>query len=119
MNQILRSLVIVVGLFFTLGGGVSRADPPPNNDISAQGNTAGGTEALALNTTGINNTAFGYRVLWEGLTPSLPTGGASALQYTFGSNNTANGFAALHGQARNFGGDDNNTAIGAWTLLNN
>lgn len=63
------------------------------------GNTAGGTNALANNSTGSNNTAFGQQALTEN---------------SIGNNNTAVGRRALEKNTAT-----GNTAIGVGTLQNN
>src|SRR5215471_20208977 len=83
----------LVGLM--LLGGVSQSwGGPPNNDVSdANGNTAGGTNALLNNIGGYDNTAFGDGALWLG---------------DNGLYNTAVGFGVFMNNTGNY-----NTAIGA------
>jgi hypothetical protein len=64
-------------------------------------NTAVGTNALVVNTSGFNNTAVGYRSLYSN---------------TIGFNNTALGNGALFG---NTGNAYNNTALGHHSLYSN
>ena len=86
-------------------------------DSDANFNTAGGTDALAALTTGMNNTAFGYHGLFSNTTGGNNTAvGAFALSHnTTGTLNTACGQGALR-----FNEDgDSNTATGARALYLN
>jgi len=64
MNRIHGVVFAVVGFVFALGVAMPTwAGPPPNPTASdVNGNTAGGTDALKIN-TGSNNTAFGLDTL--------------------------------------------------------
>ncbi len=88
---------MIIGLVLTLGALLSWGAAPPNNDVSDNGNTAGGTDALANNTTGTNNTAFGDFALLSNTTGSSNTasGHRALLSNTSGQRNTASGFDAL------------------------
>src|SRR5262245_38348550 len=63
MHRVNRLIGGVVGGVLLLGVGLSWGGPPNNDVTDAQGNTAGGTNALMNNTTGVDNTAFGYGAL--------------------------------------------------------
>ncbi len=54
MNTVSRTTKAVVGLVLMLTAASSWAGPPPNYDVSDQGNTAGGTGAVFSNTSGID-----------------------------------------------------------------
>jgi hypothetical protein len=64
----------------------------------AIGNTALGSKALALNTTGSKNMACGYRALYSNISGNQNTAGGYQALYTnnSGSSNTANGYEALY-----------------------
>ena len=80
-------------------------------------NTATGSAALQLNTTGSQNTATGYQALRTNTTGSQNTaGGYGALSVnTTGGTNTATGYGAL--QSNTTGGS--NTATGSAALASN
>src|SRR5215470_2332765 len=100
MHRVYRLAGGVAGLVLMLGVGLSWGGPPNNDVTDAQGNTAGGTNALMNNTTGVDNTAFGY----------------GALRFnTSGSHNNAFGVGAL---GNNMGGSVNN-AFGQGALGSN
>jgi hypothetical protein len=78
-----KSLAIgIAGLVLVLWIGSSGGQAPPNPTSSdAAENTAGGTDALANNTTGFQNTAFGYNALRDNTTGVANTAiGDMALQ---------------------------------------
>jgi hypothetical protein len=80
------------------------------------GNTALGTGALALNTTGSSNTASGYQALLNNKTGVDNTAnGFEALAVNNGDDNTASGYQALGNNAT---GSDN-TASGLHALYSN
>lgn len=83
----------------------------------AQTNTAYGTNALAHNTTGTEDSAFGSDALGQNTTGSGNTAtGWEALYFnTTGYNNTATGIAALEANETGIG----NTATGVGALANN
>jgi len=88
---------------------------PPNNDGSdGSGNTAGGTNALGVLSTGFSNTAFGSQALAANTTASDNAAfGTSALtSATTGGFNTAVGASALFGNTTGTG----NTAAGSFAL---
>jgi hypothetical protein len=81
MHHIQSRTLGIAGLVLLFGNGLSWAGGPPNPTASdANQNTAGGTNALFDNTTGINNIAFGFEAL---------------LFNTTGDDNTASGSEAL------------------------
>jgi hypothetical protein len=64
--------MILVALCFMLGAAPSFAGPP-NNDVSDAGrNTAGGSGALFNNSTGVDNTAFGFLGLASNTVAATP-----------------------------------------------
>src|SRR5258708_1369288 len=101
MKSKLRNAAMSLSFVLALGGAASWGAPPPNNDVSdADGNTAGGTNALINNTTGKYNTATG----------------SGALQFnTSGTDNTATGLSALFNNTTGYA----NTATGETALLSN
>jgi len=125
MNKVVSSVVVVAGLFITLGGAVSWGQVPATNDTSdGSGNTGGGTGALVSVTPGVpspvsgtNNTAYGDSALFSTTSGFLNTAvGLNALKSNdTGYENTATGAGAL---ANNKAGH-NNTASGFEALLNN
>src|SRR5262245_45861738 len=90
----------VLSLVVVLGVGRSWGAPPNNDPSDALANTAGGSNALANDTTGTRNTAWGFNALFSN---------------TDGSNNTATGVEALQS---NLDGDFN-TATGVRALFSN
>jgi len=79
-------------------------------------NTANGAFALFSNTTGAQNTANGAFALFSNTTGNYNTAnGSQALTHNTGELNTANGFNALVSNTSGFG----NTADGYQTLVNN
>ena len=80
-------------------------------------NTATGTAALLLNTTGVNNTASGALALLYNSTgdDNTATGESALYSNATGSGNTATGRVALRGNTTGFG----NTATGGGALLLN
>src|SRR5262249_60680722 len=62
MHHRLSRTLTIIGLMVLLGGGLSWASPPNPTPSDAQGNTAGGTNALQNNTR-TNNTALGDNAL--------------------------------------------------------
>jgi hypothetical protein len=117
MSSILHRTGTILGLVLVLWGGLSWGQQPAGNDVSdAAGNTGGGSGALANNTTGFNNTAYGAGALGANEDNFNTASGAGALaNNTTGSNNTASGFNALE---RNTTGS-NNTASGTEALRQN
>jgi hypothetical protein len=106
----------IAGLVLLLGSGPSWAGPPNPTGSDANGNTAGGADALAVN-TGFNNTGFGYEALGKNTTGSYNTAsGLFALpNNTTGNFNTANGQNALYSNTEG----DVNTASGVNALYYN
>src|SRR5260370_18468362 len=106
--------------------------PPPDGGYSGF-TTAEGQQALHNLTSGIGNSAFGWRSLFDVTTASYntglgggtlalnigdantATGVASLILNTIGTRNTANGAAAM---GFNSAGDDN-AAVGNFSLINN
>ena len=80
-------------------------------------NTAFGFVSLQSNTTGQENTAIGYNSLYTNTTGSINIGlGNSSLFYnTTGGNNTAIGYSSMYNNTTGM----NNTAIGKQSLYNN
>jgi hypothetical protein len=121
MQHHYRKMIVIGSILIAVGAGASWAGPPNPTVSDANGNTAGGTAALANTEAGpsggFNNTAFGSQALTSNLTGDNNTAsGASALAFnTTGSNNTANGVSAL--EANTTG--NNNTASGASALAAN
>ena len=113
-----RTIPLVALLAFFLQTTAAWSAAPPNpTDSDANGNTAGGTDALDALTTGLSNTAFGYHGLVSNTGGSFNTAvGALALSHnTTGNQNTACGRSALR-----FNTDGiNNTASGAFALYSN
>jgi hypothetical protein len=113
MNRVtgllLAGLILILHVPLTWGG------PPNPTGSDANGNTAGGTDALAnVTTNGEANTAFGYLALSLNTVGDNNTAcGYAALQLNAeGINNTARGFGALQ-----FNPSGNaNTALGYSTL---
>jgi hypothetical protein len=118
MHPIQTRTLGIAGLVLLLGNGLSWAGGPPNTTPSDDlQNTAGGTEALFDNTTGLDNTAFGDSALARNTMGGANTAvGFNALQNnTTGGNNQAFGVAALlFNTTGNF-----NTASGVGALLSN
>jgi Chaperone of endosialidase len=105
---------VLLLLGFNTAWGVS----PPNPTASdADGNTAGGTDALVnVTTSGAFNTAFGKQALAFNTSGSFNTSiGADALFFNSGGgDNTAIGYRALFTNVASF-----NTALGTIALSNN
>jgi len=97
MNRV--SGFVIAGLVLVLGVTPSWGVPPNPTPSDSDGNTAGGTNALANVTSGLSNTAFG----------------ASALRFSNGSANTAAGNSALSSNTTG----SFNTASGAFALTSN
>jgi len=92
MNTWMSKTVVMTSLLLTLNGRSSWAGPPNNDPSDNLGNTAGGTTALANNSTGDSNTAYGFQALLNNTTGSLNTAsGAWALR----SNTTGNANVAI------------------------
>jgi hypothetical protein len=82
----------------------------------AQSNTKTGSGAGAKITTGVNNTANGFKALGSDISGSFNTSvGSFSMAFSNGSNNTSVGFQSLF---RNKSGNFN-TALGDGALLNN
>jgi hypothetical protein len=89
--------------------------PPPDGCYPGF-TTAEGCQALQFVTTGVGNTALGWRALFSADGASFNTGvGAAALVLNRGDANTSVGTAAL--LLNGFGG--RNTAVGAAAMVNN
>lgn len=117
MKRVVGLVFLVTSLAFALGATPSRAGAPPNPTASSSGNTAGGTNALIHNTTGLDNTAFGDDAL-SGNTDgrdNAAVGFQALTANTTGTNNSAFGLAAL---GANSNGNDN-TACGVASLFTN
>jgi trimeric autotransporter adhesin len=80
-------------------------------------NTALGSKALALNTTGSKNMACGYRALYSNISGNENTAGGYQALYSnnSGSSNTANGYQALYLNTSGI----YNAGVGFNTLYNN
>jgi hypothetical protein len=106
----------IAGLVLLLGSGPTWAGPPNLTASDANGNTAGGTNVLVIN-TGFYNTGFGDEALGKNTTGTYNTAsGFFALpNNTTGTFNTANGMNAL---GSNTEGDEN-TAGGVSALYSN
>jgi hypothetical protein len=117
MNRVHRLVVGLAGVILLLWVGLSWGGPPPNNDFSLDGNTAGGTGALQKNSVGMFNTAFGARALENNLKGfrNTATGFDTLFSNTDGANNTASGVGALRGNTDGTW----NTASGVSALLGN
>ena len=93
MNRVHRVALVGATLLVTLRAAPSWAGAPPNPTMSDDiaDNTAGGTGALASNTTGLLNTAFGASALSGNTGGNDNTAaGADALEFnTTGNDNTA------------------------------
>jgi hypothetical protein len=63
MNTVSIRAITIVGLILMLTAVSTWAGPPPNNDSSLNGNTAGGTIALGVNGAGEDNSAWGAAAL--------------------------------------------------------
>ena len=98
------------GLILLLWVGLSWGGPPNPTPSDAQGNTAGGTGALGVNTTGANNTASGSYTLYSNTTGDYNTAsGNDALA----SNTTGNGNIAVgHRAGITLTQGDNNIYLG-------
>jgi hypothetical protein len=108
LTGVVAGLVLMVGVTSGWGG-------PPNNDVSdAQGNTAGGTNAL-LHTTGSYNTAFGNNALYSSTIRfgNTASGMNALLSNTTGFGNTVSGNNALYSNTTGY----YNTASGVQALL--
>jgi hypothetical protein len=82
---------------------------------SGYNNIAIGQEALQSNTSGIYNSASGFRALWKsGGNYNTASGGYVMASNTSGNNNTAFGFEALYSNTAGMG----NTAVGYHALHN-
>ena len=68
----------IASLVLLLGGGLSWAGPPNLTASDAAGNTAGGTNAVVNNPTGIFNTGFGWEALSQNTTIPPAAGFRSA-----------------------------------------
>ena len=90
--------------------------PPPDGGYPGN-NTAEGTDALFILTTGTDNTAIGFNALYSNTTgdSNTATGSEALISNTTGIRNTATGFAAL--QSNTTG--ERNTATGRAALANN
>ena len=110
----------------------ARAVVPPPDGGYPNFTTAEGTSALQSLTTGVGNTAAGWRSLFANTVGNLNTAiGAGTLLLNTGDNNTATGALALFSNTTGIENTANgalallsntglgNTAIGAFTLQNN
>ncbi len=92
--------------------------PPPDGGYPGF-TTAEGDQALNLLTSGIANTALGWRALFSASTASFNVGvGAGALVLTHGDGSDANTAVGTAAMLLNRSGM-RNTAVGAAALLNN
>ena len=111
--------VIVLLSFGLLPTARAILPPPPPDGGYPGGNTAEGTEALFNLTTGIDNTAVGFRTLNINTKSNRDTAvGSLALftdNYTGPSENTATGYAALNRKQK--GGDNTANGYRALALL--
>jgi len=109
--------LLVTGLVLILGISPSWGEPPNPTGSDANGNTAGGTNALLNVTTGTVNTGFGSSALFFNTTGNNNSAcGANALEQNItGSRNTASGSGALASNTT----ANNNTASGTVALANN
>jgi hypothetical protein len=136
MHRSENRILGIVGVVLLLGSGPGWAGPPPNPTASDPTlfNTAGGSGALAGNTTGADNTAFGYGALLRntGGVANTASGTFALLSNIGGSYNTASGYAALYynivgnwNTASGYGAlqhnttGDGNTASGFFALFSN
>ena len=90
-------MLTTLALVFLLATSALADGPPPNVIPSddTTGNTAGGTNAMASNTTGHNNAGFGYGVLRDNTTGTFNSGfgSGSLLLNTTGVMNSGYGFS--------------------------
>ena len=100
---------------FAISPGAQAVIPPPDGGYPGF-TTAEGTNALKNLTTGVGNTATGWRSLFANTAGNLNTGvGAGTLLFNAGDNNTATGALALLNNTGGF----YNTADGAFALFSN
>jgi hypothetical protein len=129
---LLSPLVLACFTFSQMAHAAPDVSPPPDGGYSGF-TTAEGQQALHNLTSGIGNSAFGWRSLFDVTTASYntglgggtlalnigdantATGVASLILNTTGTRNTANGAAAM---VFNSAGDDN-AAVGYFSLYNN
>src|SRR6266567_5463761 len=90
-------LAVAVGIGWSVLAPFARAVSPPPDGGYANGNTAEGTDALYLLTTGSNNTAVGNDALHDNTTggSNAAVGGVTLLRNTTGSANSGLGYGAL------------------------
>jgi hypothetical protein len=129
---LLTPLVLVCFTFSQMAHAASDVSPPPDGGYPGF-TTAEGQQALHSLTSGIGNSAFGWRSLFDVTTASYNTGlGAGTLALNIGEQNTATGVASLilnttgtrntaNGAAAMVFNTDgnNNAAIGDFSLYNN
>jgi hypothetical protein len=119
MHRSENRILGIVGVVLLLGSGPGWAGPPPNPTASDPTlfNTAGGSGALAGNTTGADNTAFGYGALLRntGGVANTASGFEALYSNTMGTVNTASGYQALFSNTTG----SNNTASGYSALQSN
>ena len=112
----MRTLFSVLCCLFVAAPPGNAAGPPNPTPSDAQGNTAGGKDALQFN-AGLENTAFGMRALrlnTEGDT-NTAVGAWTLVENTLGFGNTASGGNALTVNTTGAG----NTAVGAYAMGQN
>jgi hypothetical protein len=129
---LLTPLVLACFTFSQMAHAAPDVSPPPDGGYSGF-TTAEGQQALHNLTSGIGNSAFGWRSLFDVTTASYNTGvGGGSLALNIGEANTATGVASLilnttgtrntadGAAAMVFNGDGNdNAAIGYFSLYNN
>ena len=86
---------VILALSFRLLPTVQAVNPPPEGGYP-NGNTAEGTQALFKLTNGDDNTAIGFRTLFENNRTRNTAVGSLALANTRGDMNTATGYQALN-----------------------
>jgi len=119
--------IVAIGYYALHSNGTGASNP---ND--GQWNTAVGTQALSVNSTGYANTAVGFTSLNSNNgNNNTATGYRSLLGNSAGNNNCAFGSESLYGSSNNnnncafgyntlhFNSADNNTAIGNQVMTNN
>jgi hypothetical protein len=115
MHHVQSRTLGIIGLVLLLGSGLSWAGPPDPTPSDEFGNTAGGSYALDNNTTGGDNTAFGFGALVTNTTTTGAAFGYHALASNTTGGDTAVGFFALYSNTTG----SNNAAFGSRALFNN
>jgi uncharacterized coiled-coil protein SlyX len=125
--------LLIIALAVVLAPSAQAVTPAPDGDYGNQNTAEGGDALFNLQSSGINNTAIGFRTLYLTTSGSYNTAtGALALRNNAGFYNTAFGAGALNANTNasyntavgmnalflNTGGDSN-TATGYYALYNN